>query len=325
MKRPVQTLAAVLGAQLLLAAVLFGARAGGRAPDAPLLAFDPAAVDRLIVEGPGEARVELTRSDGAWRVATRAGFPADSGKVRRALERLSALRRGAPVATSPEAAARFRVADGAFERRVTLEAAGKPVGAVLFGGAAALRSVHARVAGGSEVQLVEFSTWELPAAADEWIDRGVLRIPVDEIEAIVAGGVTLERSAGGGADGSAPKTWRAAGLPPGASLDPAAADALARAVADLTISGVAEAPPSPSPEAWVLAVRRSGGEGVEHRFQRPASGGDWLLRTTARSEVLRVAPYTAEALQRAASPATLSARPAAAAAGKSGPPAGAKR
>lgn len=324
MKRPILSLSVILAAQLVLAGGLALAtvqRRGGPA-DAPLLAFDEKAADRVVVEGPAGAKVELVKADGGWKVATRGGFPADAGKVERLLDRLAALRRAEPVATSAEAAARFKVADGDFERRVTVHAGGKPVATAIFGTSAAMRSVHTRVAGSGDVQLAEFSTWESPAAADEWLDKAVLRLPRGEIEAVIAGGVTLEKvapaadttpaSSAASADGGAPATptWRAAGLPKGAALDPAAAEALVTAVADLSISGVADAQAASVADTLVVAVRRTGGATVEHRLAKPAAPGtDWILRTSARPETLRVAAYVAEALQRAADPGTLSGKP----------------
>lgn len=323
MKRPILSLTVLLAAQLLLAGglALATVKRRGVPADAPLLAFDKAAADRVVVEGPAGAKVELVKADGGWKVASRGGFPADAAKVERLLDRLAALRRAEPVATSAEAAARFKVADADFERRVTVEASGKPVATALFGTSAAMRSVHARVAGSGDVQLAELSTWEAPAAPDEWLDKAVLRIPRGEIEAVIVGGVTLEKSApaaettpassAASAAGGAPAapTWRATGLPKGASLDPAAAEALVTAVADLSISGVAESQPASVPDTLVVAVRRTGGATVEHRLAKPAAGADWTLRTSARPETLRVAAYAAEALQRAADPGTLSGKP----------------
>jgi hypothetical protein len=311
------SLSVLLAAQLLLAGGLALAsvqRRGGPA-NTPLFAFEKAAADRVVVEGPAGAKVELLKAGGAWKVASRGGFPADAGKVERLLDRLAALRRAEPVATSAEAAARFKVADGDFERRVTVEVGGKPVATALFGTSAAMRAVHTRAAGSGDVQLAEFSTWETPAAPDEWVDKAVLRIPRGEVEAVIAGGVTLERSAPveePSAEGAAPPapSWRATGLPKGATLDPAAAEALVTAVADLAISGVSDAPAASVPDTFVVTVRRAGGKTVEHRLAKPAAPGtDWTLRTSARPETLRVAAYAAEALQRAADPGTLSGKP----------------
>lgn len=320
MKRPILSLAVLLAIQLLLAGGLAVAGVQRRAgpADAPLLAFGKDAADRVVVEGPAGARVELVKAGGKWQVASRGGFPADAGKVERLLDRLAALRRAEPVATSAEAAARFKVADADFERRVTVEAGGKPVATALFGTSAAMRSVHARVAGSGDVQLAEFSTWETPAAPDEWIDKTLLRVPRGEIEAVIAGAVTLERTAPAAAAtpasspaGSepAPPAWRASGLPKGASLDPAAAEALVNAVADLSIAGVAEPKAVSVPDTLVVSVRRTGGAQVEYRLAKPSTGADWTLRTSARPETLRVAAYAAEALQRAADPGTLSGKP----------------
>lgn len=317
MKRPIPILAALLAGQLLLAGGLAAAKVVRRPGVAGglLLTFDKAAADRVVIEGPGGARTELVKADGAWKVASRGGFPAAAGKVPDLLDRLAELKRAEPVATSAEAAARFKVADAAFERRVVVEARGAPVATLLLGTAASMRAVHARVAGSSDVQLAALSTWDVPAAPDDWIDRLALRIPRGEIEAVVAGGVTLERDPPAGASPPAapgepsPGSWRAAGLPRGATLDVKAAEALVQAVADLAVAGIADAPATPAADALAITVRRAGGRAVEYRLSRPTSGADWTLRTSARPETFRVPVYTAEALRRAADPGTLSGKP----------------
>ncbi len=332
MKRPVSALGVLLAAQLVLAGGLAAASAYQRraVPRGPLLAFDPKSVDGVLIEGPAGARVELARAGGAWKVSSAAGFPAQAGKADELLTRLAGLRHGEPVATSAGALSRFKVADGDFERRITLSAGGKAVATAFFGTAEAMRSVHARAAGGKDVELVEFSTWDAPATADDWVDRTVLRIPEDQIEAVDVNSVTLERVApappapsakpatpaiaGGPAlPDLAKASWRATGLPQGGALDPKAAAALVSAVAGMSFTGLAGGEPAGGfgldHPALVVGVRRTGGARVEYRLAHPAGGADWILASSTRPERFRMAGYAAEALQKDADPGTLSGHP----------------
>ena len=145
-------LAAVLGLQLVLALVLW---AGGPDYNAfkakePLLAFDPAKVDRIeIAEGSANS-VALVKEDGKWVIPSSAGFPADAAKVSGLLTKLAGLKKGWPVATSAEAAKRFKVSDDAFERRVVLKSGGGTLGELLLGTSPNFKSVSVRAGGDAQ-------------------------------------------------------------------------------------------------------------------------------------------------------------------------------
>lgn len=89
-------LAAVLGFQLALALVLWSFSSDHtafRAKD-PLLAFDPAKVDRIEIAENGASSVALVKEDGKWTIPSFASFPADGAKVTGFLTKLNALKRG---------------------------------------------------------------------------------------------------------------------------------------------------------------------------------------------------------------------------------------
>src|SRR5690606_9041200 len=197
MKRTIQILAVLLVAQLLLAVALFlpgtplgrSASAGG-----PLVEFDPAAIDRITIEGPEDARVALARRDGAWQVDGDTMFPADARRVEELLDRLAKLQAGDVVATSASAHERFKVADESFERRVTL-ASGERTVATLYGGTSpALRRLHVRAGGEDEVRIAELAAYDIPVQGKDWRDTSVLAIPEDEIAAIEVADLRIERA-----------------------------------------------------------------------------------------------------------------------------------
>jgi hypothetical protein len=75
-------------------------------PDAPLITFDPAAVDRVTIQDGSGTQVELVKGDGQWRLPSHFDFPASTAKVEALLKDLQGLRTRLPVSTSPEAFAR---------------------------------------------------------------------------------------------------------------------------------------------------------------------------------------------------------------------------
>ena len=112
-ERTHKTLAALLAAQLALAAGLavWSARAAMVPAPGALLAFDKDKADKLTIEGPDKTRTDLERKGDRWVVAQAGDFEADRNQVAQLLARLSALKPGPAVATSSEAAERFKKLD----------------------------------------------------------------------------------------------------------------------------------------------------------------------------------------------------------------------
>src|SRR5690606_5864661 len=77
-----------------------------------LLAVTADAVDGVRIED-GENSVELQKQGDRWQV-TALDFPADDERVSQLLDKLAGLEKGWPVATSDEAAERFKVSEDDF-------------------------------------------------------------------------------------------------------------------------------------------------------------------------------------------------------------------
>ncbi|HEX6016881.1 MAG TPA: DUF4340 domain-containing protein [Burkholderiaceae bacterium] len=276
--RAQKTLAALLGAQLVLAAGLaaWSARAAIAPAATVLLAFDKSKADQLTIEGPDKARVDLARKGEHWMVAQAGGFEADGSQVAQLLARLSALKPGPAVATSSAAAERFKVADSSFERRISIDVGGKSVGTLLLGSSLGAHQTLARKAGDNDVVGVDLPTYEVPAKADDWLDKTVLQVPRGELAAVEVAGLQLTHrvdtmaagaspvasavaataaASGSTATGAASATsdaakaappsaaasapaWRAEGLGEHERLSPVAADKLAGALADLRFNAL---------------------------------------------------------------------------------------
>jgi hypothetical protein len=133
------------------------------------------------------------------------------------------------VATSPAAAKRFKVADDLFERHVVLKEGDRVVGDFFAGTSPGFRRIHARRADRQEIVAVALSTFELPTATDQWLDKNVLKIKEDDITAISFPDFTLRKI---------DKNWQLDGLAEGRETDAKAAQDLVAKVAGLTVQAV---------------------------------------------------------------------------------------
>ncbi|MBX3706153.1 MAG: DUF4340 domain-containing protein [Pseudomonadales bacterium] len=203
--RRIGWLVGLLVVQLLLFVALLAGRGGFREPDnEPLLVFATDSVDGLeITEGSAEP-LRLALTDGRWTLPS--GAPADSAKIEDVLNKLADLRAPWPVATSAAARARFEVADDNRQRHVRLLAGERAVAELYLGTSPGFRRLHARVPGQDAVYEVDLTHFQLSAAADEWLDRGLLQA-AGEVTAIAREGA-----------------WRLARSDAGWMLDDGAAD-----------------------------------------------------------------------------------------------------
>jgi hypothetical protein len=281
-------LAAALVVQLLLALLLGGGR--GMAPaagDVALLDLDPAAVTRISITGAAGETVVLAREDDTWALPDLDGFPASSTRVDGLLDDLAGLTRPLPVATSAEAQRRFKVADDAFERRLTLS--GDATDATLIiGDSPGFRRLFARVDGEDAVYDLRLALFDLSAAADDWIDRGHLQFDRGGITRIAADDWALVRGEEG---------WSLEGTD--AAVDTAAADTLADAVATVAYTGVlgpdSDADYDLDAPARVLTIDR---DGEQRRYLLAPIGdtGDYALKRADEPYVYRIGAFDAETL-----------------------------
>ena len=160
-----------------------------------LLEFEKERIDTVRIED-GEESVLLQRKEGRWLLPRKGDFPADHGSIEQLLDNLTALEKGWPVATTSGAVRRFKVADDAFERKLTLISNEKVLAQLFIGTSPGFRKVHARPADEGSVFAVEFNTWEANAGVDDWIDKEILKLEETDVERIEISGVVLQRENG---------------------------------------------------------------------------------------------------------------------------------
>lgn len=307
MKKTIQWLAVLLGAQLLLALTLGlsgTALTRTKGADAPLLAFDKAAIDRITLEGPDQTKVVLAKKAGHWQLPEADGFPADDTRVAQLLDRLAGLKGGDVVAASSSAHTRFKVSDEAFERRITLAKDDASQAILYLGTSPALRRLHARSKGEDDVHIVELAVFDVPVKAADWQDKTLLTIPQAEITAIDLDGLRLERGASDDTEQGEDTQWTASPLSDGKRLKADAAAKLARLLAELRFEKVLGKEDKPEygldKAALRLALTRKGRKAIEYRLGKATDKEEYTLKVSSRPEYFRLASWTGKNLLSAA-------------------------
>ncbi len=292
MHRTITMAAVLLAIQIGLAVALYfgGSEQETVTPGTPLLGVPAEAITGLEISGPEKDRIIVQKSDAGWILPESLGAPANGEQVTALLTRLADLKKGLAVATSPTAAKRFKVAEDLFERHVVVKEGDRVVGDFYAGTSPGFRRIHAREADRDEIVTVELSTFELPTAVDQWLDKNVLRIKEDEIAAISFADFALRKI---------DKNWRLEGLAEGRETDPKAAQELVDKVAGLTVQAVVkaeEAAPlfSGTPVLHYTVDRKDGGT-TTFTFAK-AAGDSYVVKQGGDDHYYKVHPLQVEGL-----------------------------
>ena len=292
MKRGTLILTGLLAAQIGLAAILLLSSSRYAAYDAkdPLVAFDAAKIDQIAIDQSAGSSVTLAKQDGKWVIPAFAGFPADAQKVTAFLDRLRELKKGFPVATTSDAANRFKVSDAVHERRIVLSGGGKEVGKLLVGTSPSFKLANVR-AGGNDIYSVTLSAHEAGLRGEDWMDREALAIPADQVASIAFPDAVLERKDG---------KFALTGLKDGEkALDGKVQDA-ARAILRpsfdlITGKGADELAKLASPDMQI-EVKKADGTSRTYKYKKEAAGGAYLFAASDRDYVFRVMEASVSAI-----------------------------
>lgn len=293
MKKWISLLSALLAVQLVLAAVvnLTGEEYGAFQAEDRLLAFDRKAVDRLRIEG-GDNSLLLARRGDKWLLPQSDDFPADKGGVDRLLDKLDAMKKGWPVATTSGATRRFKVADDQFERKLGLMSGEQTLAELYVGTSPGFRKVHVRPADEEAVFATDFNTWEASTKVDDWIDKAVLAIEEEEVVRVDMPGYALTGEGG---------EFRVVGLVEGEDTDRAASRALVRRLVGLRVQSLlgTEAKPNYRQDAPDLEIMltRKGGDVLRYSFSKPEEDGYYVLKRSDLVHYFKVPEFTVDPIK----------------------------
>lgn len=197
MKKLIILLCGVLVAQLVSAVIVFvsGEEYDAYETEEKLLAFDVTAVDRIQIED-GSNSVLLTKQAKKWVLPELDDFPAGQHNVLQLLDKLAALKKGWPIATTSGASRRFKVDEDEFERKLTLSTDENTLGQLYIGDSPGFRKVHVRSSGDAEVFAVDFNAWEASADPGDWIDKHILTFSAEKLLQVEMPDFVLQREDG---------------------------------------------------------------------------------------------------------------------------------
>jgi hypothetical protein len=292
MKRIINILSVVLGAQLLLAAVLAMTTGGttGAGRSAPLLQFDTKAVDHLSIAEPGKDALVLVHKDGAWQIPALGDFPAAKTKVDGLIAKLSTLHKRIPVATSAAAAKRFKVSPEAYAHKLVLATGEKALATLWLGDSQNFRRVYGRAEGEDAIYDLELAAYETSADTDGWTDKGYLNLKPEDITAVTLPGFTLRRK---------DDTWQVEGLAEGEQTNTEEASSLVRQIANLSYLSVLgkEDKPEYKQDKPVVTVKLSTQSGERsYLISKSEKGADYVLKSSTSPYYFKVADFAVKEL-----------------------------
>ena len=287
MSKWISILGGLLLVQLVLAATLnmTGENYGAFQPEEKLIVFDPQTVDGVHIEDADNSLV-MGKRDGQWVLPRSGDFPADQGNVDRLLDRLGAMEKGWPVASTSGAARRFKVAEGQFERKLALLSDDQTLAELYVGTSPGFRKVHVRPAEEQAVFAAAFSAWEASTKIDDWIDKTVLKFDEQDAVRVEMPGYVLQRKEG---------DLEVAVLGEQEKTNADAARTLLQKLAGLSIQSLlgTKARPEHHQEAPVLMIKvtRKGGNVLSYSFSKPEQGSHYVLKRSDHDHYFKVAEY----------------------------------
>lgn len=287
----IRLLSLLLGAQVVLAIALLWQDAGvtGTAAGQPLLDFDAAVVDEIEISGVEQSMTLKKQGDG-WLLPQLENFPADAAKVTRLLSTLRGLTAGHTIATTAEAAQRFKVADDDFVRRLRLKQGEQLVAELYLGEASGVRRVHARVAGSAQVHALDFALHQAGEAPSSWWDRNYLYRDEAALQAIQLGPVRLQKTG---------DEWSLARLAEGEEMDKTAIVDLVRRVTRLGYQEVVTDASRLLGNVLMRLVFETASGPVEYAFHATGEEADPILTIEGQPYGLRIARYLFDELAKA--------------------------
>jgi hypothetical protein len=293
MKKLIVILSVLLSVQLGLAIGLdmTGKTYGTFEPKEKLLAFDMKSVDGLRIQTEKE-QVELRRQEGKWMLPESDDFPANQTAVNDLLEKLAALQKGWPVATTSSAASHFKVAKGNFERKLTLLSGDKEQATLYVGTSPGFRKVNVRSESDDNIYTVAFNTWEVNPKPDDWIDKEILKLDEKQVKQIEMPNLTLQRKG---------DTLQLADLDDKEMTNEQEAKRLMDKLTGLPIKSLLGSEVKPEWQqdkpSMEIKLTKEDGKALTYRFSKPKTGNDYILKRSDLAPYFMVAGFEVDQIK----------------------------
>lgn len=200
------------------------------APGSPFATFKPDTVSTIDITGDKAEHLVLERTKSGWIIPSYFSAPASSMQVEELLNKLVNAKKGFIVATTKEAAKRFKTAEDDFERHIIIKQGTTSVSDFFIGTSAGFRHSHARISGQDEIMSIPISSYQVAADVDEWLDKNLVKQEKSKLKQIEFNDISLIRNE---------KEWQAEGV----STEKTNKDELTKfidKICNLTIQSVAD-------------------------------------------------------------------------------------
>ncbi len=260
----------------------------GGAPDKKLLTSDLSTVNKITIEEKGGQSLTIEKDKDTWIVPSYFHFPASKEAVNKLVDTLKNMNKGWPVATSADAAPRFKVAAEDYVQKLTLANGQAPVVTIFIGSSSGYHKTYLRVDKENDIESGEIPSQQLSTRSDDWFDRSAASVKKDEIAAIELPQLKLEKKDKDFIlthDGKADK------------LDPLLADQVLDDVSNLSISEVLGQEEKPeyglSQPILTFSVTPKSGSKVEYKLGALASkeGNFLVLKSSNLPYYLKIDPW----------------------------------
>ncbi len=306
MNKMIQILITVLliqiGLAVLLGTDILGGAGGKGGKEKKLLAADLSKADQIKIEekssgdgSGGNESLVLKSVDGKWTVPSVKGFPAGKTAVKKLIDKFGEMKEDWPVATTDDAASRFKVAKDDYEAKVTFSQGDKALATIYIGTAPSFRKRHIRADGGKEIFAAAIEPQELSLRPKDWIDRSAFTYDADEVEKVITDKFTLLRKNG---------KWEVEGAPSDKVTNQVKADTAFNTLLGIVFKDVEGEKDDPeyglaSPELKYSVVLK-GGKPVEFQIGRRTVNDGFILKSSDKNFFVSISPFVVENIKKLA-------------------------
>ncbi len=153
------------------------------APNSKVVDFEPSAADTIYIAGE-DGNLELKKLEDSWVLSIESKVPANNQQVETFLDTISGLKRTLAVATTENAAKRFKVSDNEYNYHLVIKDKEAELANLYFGTSPGFKQIHMRPAGTNEIIIGGLSSHELSPKVEQWIDKDLLKLAKDSIKKI---------------------------------------------------------------------------------------------------------------------------------------------
>ncbi len=199
MKSLIFPLTLLLGIQIVFGLMLTGSHDEMAAFQAEerLLDLSLEDIDEVLItvreEDQPERVLTLQKEADIWILPDYFAFPISGKKLSVLQEKLFQVKKPYPVGSTELAAKQFEVSDKTFQTRVELKKEGDIIETLYLGTSPSFKKIHIRKKDELQTYAIPFSSYELRAKENAWLNREYLHLQPSDIKSITFHDFTLQR------------------------------------------------------------------------------------------------------------------------------------